>query len=42
MDARAKSLPAIVIGIKQITKINDFIIFLFANHHSRKRFLQTV
>jgi hypothetical protein len=36
--ALAKSLPACGIGIKQITEIDDFIIFLFANHRTGKRF----
>jgi hypothetical protein len=37
-EALAKSLPAMVIGIKQITKIDEFSIFLFANHITGKRF----
>ena len=37
-EALVKSLPDMVIGITQITKIDDFIIFLFANHHTGKRF----
>ena len=37
-EALVKSLLDMVIGIKQITKIDDFIIFLFGNHHTGKRF----
>ena len=37
-EALAKSLPAMVIGIKIISNIDDFGIFLFANHRTGKRF----